>query len=203
MARGQRGHKPGPVKPKKGKNTPVAEASPKARPSDGAPDELTEMEKQDLFLSCKTALATAKGKLAKVVADVRNVKKRIKADGFTVAQVEAAILMETAEGEEKLRVEMQELLQAAKWVGVPWGSQLDMFNEPDRTPAVDKAHDAGMRASMADKSRKAPHAPESPQAASWYAGYDEHQAELAKAFKRSPGNSNVKPFPQPMGEAAE
>lgn len=201
MARGQRGPKPGPVKPKKGKNTPVAEASPKARPSDGAPDELTEMEKQDLFLSCKTALATAKGKLAKVVADVRNIKKRIKADGFTVKQVEAALLMETAEGEEKLRVEMQELLQAAKWVGVPWGAQLDMFSEPDRTPAVDKAYEAGKRASMGDKSRKAPHSPESPQAASWYEGYDAHQAELHKGFKR--GNDNVKPFPQPMGEAAE
>ena len=212
MARGQAGPRPGPKKPKTDPAAPGAKAAKKA--ADAAPKkghntngngdpELTEMQRRDLFLSHKNALITLKGKMETAVSNVRNAKKKIKADGFTVRQVEAAILMETEEGEEKLRAETAELAQAARWVGVAWGEQLSLaLDTPDRTPAVDKAKDAGIQASMQDKPRKAPHAPESPQAASWYSGYDEHQAELTKGVGRGTGE-NVSDFPAPKGEAAE
>lgn len=202
------------ARPKGSKNKPkAAAAAPKATKGKKAPKPakvaaaepenvedgpaLTDMELQDLFLADKNALISGKEKLDKAVAAIRNIKKRIKSNGFTVKMVEAAILMETEEGEEKIRTETAQLLQAAKWVGVPWGSQIDMFQEPDRTPAVDKSFDAGKRASMEDKPRKAPHAQESPQARAWYAGYDEHQAELHKGFKKKNGSDNVTSLRQP------
>lgn len=199
MPKGQRN----PDKPAKTRKTKAkaAAAPEKGHNSDGAL-ELSEAQRQDLFLSHKNALITVKGKLTTAVANVRNIKKKIKADGYTVQQVEAAILMETEEGEAKIRAETADILQAARWVGVAWGETLDMFNEPDRTPAVDKSREAGKRASMEDKPRKAPHAAESPQASAWYSGYDDHQRALAGGFKK-PTGANITDFPQPSGEAAE
>lgn len=201
MPKGQR-NPDKPAKPRKNKAKRAASPE-KGHNSDGAL-ELSEAQRQDLFLSHKNALITVKGKLATAVANVRNIKKKIKADGYTVRQVEAAILMETEEGEAKVRAETADILQAARWVGVAWGETLDMFNQPDRVPATDKAFDQGKRDSMENKPRKAQHAPESPQAASYYAGYDKHQGELHKGFKTSkPKGENVSDFPQPSGEAAE
>lgn len=201
MPKGQR-NPDKPAKPRKTK-AKAATAPEKGHNSDGSL-ELSEAQRQELFLSHKNALITVKGKLTTAVANVRNIKKKIKADGYTVEQVEAAILMETEEGEAKIRAKTADILQAARWVGVAWGETLDMFNQPDRVPATDKAFDQGKRDSMENKPRKAPHAPESPQAASYYAGYDKHQGDLHKGFKTSkPKGKNVADFPQPSGEAAE
>lgn len=144
---------------------------------------LTDDEKRALFLKDKAALTDHKKRLAAVVADIRNVKKRIKADGFTVLQVEQAIEAETAEGEAKIKTKTAETLQAMRWIGVSWGDQLDLFGQPDRTPAVDTAKDAGKMASMQNQPRNPPHSPETPQYAAWMDGYNGHQATLASGFK--------------------
>lgn len=162
---------------------------------------LTDKERQELFLKDKAALAAAKGKLEKVVAEVRNVKKRIKADGFTVAQVEAAIEMETPEGEEKVKAKIEAQLEAARWVGVAWGSQLDLFLEPDRTPIADRAYAEGERASMENKPAKPDYSPETEAYRRYMDGYHAHQAKISKGFKApKPDANGEKPEPVTSGE---
>jgi hypothetical protein len=63
------------------------------------------------------------------------------------------------------------------------GAQLDMFSEPDRTPATDRAYDEGKQASMENRQGKPPYDPSLPQHQKWLEGYADHQATLAKGFK--------------------
>ena len=147
------------------------------------PPALTEDEQRALFLRDKDAFEIADGKLATATAELRNIRKRIKADGFTVVQIKAAIALETPEGEERIRGEIQERLQAAMWVGVPWGAQLDLFEQPDRTPSVDRAYDEGKMASMSNQRAQPDYAPETEAYRSYMAGYHDHQRELAGGLK--------------------
>lgn len=163
--------------------------------------ELSEDEKRTLFVRDKNAFKSAKEKVDLAVSALRNVRKTIKADGFTAAQVIAAIAMESTEGEEKIRSELVQTMWAARAIGVAWGSQLEMFEAPDRTPAVDKAHEDGKVASMENKPRRAPYAPETEQAREWYAGYDEHQEQLARGFKPL-HEADVSAFQQRVQELA-
>ena len=149
-------------------------------------EELTDDEVRALFLRDKDAFKVAQGKLDAATAEVRNVRKRIKADGFTVVQIKAAIAMETPEGEALIRDEIHERLQAAMWVGVPWGAQLDLFDQPDRTPLVDRAYDEGKQASMENRPAKPRYEPDTEAYRSYMAGYHEHQRELVGGLKANP-----------------
>jgi hypothetical protein len=175
--------------PKTKRSAPGAAAVQDAAAAD---DSLTDKEREDLFLKDVDSLATAKEKLAKVVADVRNVKKRIKSHGFTVAQVETAIEMDTPEGEAKVKERMEETLQAARWCGVPWGAQLDMFNgAPDRTPIADRAYAEGERASMQNKPATPQYSPDTEAYRRYMDGFHSHQKTIAKGLKKKPdGNGN-------------
>lgn len=177
--------------PKTKANAPGAAAVQAETKSLIGDNSLTDKERQDLFLKHVGLLAAAKDKLANVVAGVRNAKKRIKGDGFTVAQVEDAIEMQTPEGEEKIKALIEESLQAARWVGVAWGTQLDMFNgEPDRTPIADRAYSEGERASMGNKPAKPDYSPDTEAYRRYMDGFHAHQATIGKGFKKPKPDAN-------------
>ena len=72
---------------------------------------------------------------------------------------------------------------------MPLGPQLQMFGEPDRTPAVDRAFDEGKRCAMEGGTRKPPYSPELPQFEAWMKGYYEGQEatiEKGGGFKGKP-----------------
>jgi hypothetical protein len=175
--------KNGKTRARKAKTKPDAPGADDADVGHNGGPKLTGDEERALFLRDKDAFKIAQGKLDAATADVRNVRKRIKADGFTVVQVKAAIALETPEGEERIRAEIQERLQAAMWVGVPWGAQLDLFEQPDRTPSVDRAYDEGKMASMSNQRAQPGYAPETEAYRSYMAGYHDHQRELAGGLK--------------------
>src|SRR5215472_2570504 len=79
---------------------------------------LSDDEQRALFQKHREAFAAAKAKLASVTGDLRNVRKRIKADGFTVAMVEDALALATPEGEERIRTEHARRLTVCRWLGM-------------------------------------------------------------------------------------
>lgn len=136
---------------------------------------LTPDEARALFLQDKGKYERALEIKKAADADLRNVCKTIKADGFTVDQVKVAIASETPEGEAKERTKIRQALQAAVWAGVPLGTQLGMFDDPDRTPAVDRAFDEGKRAGMEGRTRRPPYSPDLEQHDRWLTGWTEGQ----------------------------
>lgn len=111
-------------------------------------------------------------------------KAALKADGYKVIQMQIADdLGGSLKQEAKVHTAVHDRLQVAQWVGHPMGAQLDMFAEPDRTPAADKAYDEGWLASASNEPAKPHYDPSVPQHARWLEGYNAHQKTLMKGFK--------------------
>lgn len=127
-------------------------------------------------------LKAAEKRLADVVASV-------KAAGFTKKQFQIGDQLGTVKGEARVTGEVADRLKVARWLGHPMGAQLDMFNEPDRTPLKERAYDAGRMASMQNEPRKPPHSPDTEASRSWLDGYSSHQRELAGGFKAPPASA--------------
>lgn len=125
-----------PRKPKTKADAPGAAPPPPAGDNhdDGKPNGLTDAERQQLFCQGIDQVLAAKAKLATATADFRNARKRMKADGFALKEVDAAVTLSGDDGESKLHEEIAARLRAARWLGLALGSQLEMFEQPDRTP---------------------------------------------------------------------
>ncbi len=134
-----------------------------------------------LFLVHKGDYVKAKDRLTKAQTAIRGLEKVIKSDGFKVAQVKDAILMDSPEGEEQIRMEIANRLIAAQWAGSVLGQQLALFLEPDRTPAVDMAADEGTRDAMENKVAKPGYDPSTPQHRTYMEAYHTEQARQIKS----------------------
>lgn len=108
----------------------------------------------------------------------------MKADGHKVGQMKIAdALAGTAKQRAKIEGSIEEIRTVALYIGDPLSAQLDMFAQPDRTPAVDRARDEGKQASMENKPCKPPYDPSTPQYQSFMEGYQEDQARIAAGIK--------------------
>jgi hypothetical protein len=168
----------------KAPKAPKAKAAKPPKPAKAKPghNEAGDDERRALFLSDvakRKRLLEAKDA---AVAALRNHAKSIKADGFTVAQVNFAIRLQTPEGEEAAREKIANEIQSAKWVGSPLGTQFS-FDLQDRTPAVDRAYDEGKQAHMEGKRAAPPYDPSVPQHAKWLEGYHSAQSAALKGIK--------------------
>jgi hypothetical protein len=106
-------------------------------------------------------------------------KAALKADGYKVIQMQIADdLAGSPKQEAKVHAAVHDRLQVARWVGHPMGQQLDLFAQPDRTPATDKAYDEGKQAFMEGKRATPPYTPGVPQYTQWLEGY--HDAQDAR-----------------------
>jgi hypothetical protein len=153
--------------------------------------ELDEEEKA-LFLNHHLpAVRAGRAAVNKATADLRNAYKKAKAEGnFTKADFDTAFAVETAESEARERGKIARQLRIAKIMGSSLGAQLDMFLEPDRTPAADIAYEEGRTASMKNEAAKPKYDPSTEQFRRYMAGFHEHQATIAKGIK--PTNEAVK-----------
>lgn len=171
-------------KPKIDKPAKEPKAPKAAKVSTTAGSNTLDPEKRALFLANKDKYAKAIEKQKKATADVRNIAKTIKADGFTLRQVKLAIQLDDPEGEAEFRSLIANDLLAAQYQGAAIGSQLSMFLEPDRTPAVDIAADEGQRDAMEHKPAKPSYDPSTPQYSSYMTAYgDEQGRQVAKGIK--------------------
>jgi len=143
--------------------------------------DLTDDQLQALFFSHKrlyeSALATKKA----ADAAFKNTCKIAKAElgDDAVDSIKDAILLDTEEGEAKLKSRIERQLRVARWMAVPLGNQSDLFSDvADRTPAVDRAYAAGKRVGMEGAPNKPPHDPSVPQFDAWMEGWSAGQAAI-------------------------
>ncbi|HMH99015.1 MAG TPA: hypothetical protein VK577_20965, partial [Bradyrhizobium sp.] len=144
----------GPAKPKAAKapRPPKAAKPPKAEkaPKEPAPVrvQLTNSEEKDLFKHHLPKIKEQRDRVASAVSDLRLLYKTAKADGFEKADFDMGLALETAEKEAKTKAKMVRQLQIAQFLDADLGEQLDMFQEPSRVPAVDRAYKEGQNAAM-------------------------------------------------------
>lgn len=172
--RGKRAEKP---------NGETKAAATEASPGVGH-NQLTDDQRAALTFDWRKKYETALNAKKKAEADFKNTCKSARADlGDTaVDDIKSMIAMESEEGEAKIRSELERQMKVARWMGMPFGSQSDMFGE-DRTPAVDRAYALGKKAGLAGESMQPPHAPGVPQHQTWLEGWHDGQAVVSKGFK--------------------
>lgn len=154
---------------------------PKAGDNSG---EMSPEERRTLFLKHRTTYEAAQKKIERAKAERKKLVGVIKADGFTVAQVETALRLQTPKGEKAARKEIADALQAALWVGCDLAGQMDLFKTAAFNDATDRAYDEGQQASMENKPAKPPYDPDTPNYRNWLEGYHDHQEELAGKIGR-------------------
>lgn len=135
-----------------------------------------------LFANHASAWDQWKAKLKVVEKIETDVKAALKNDGFKVQQFKIRdALLAGPKSEAKIHAEVKDRLLVAKWIGHPMGSQLDLFEQPDRTPAVDRARDEGKQTAMDHGRASPPYAPGSPQYTQWLEGFHEEQERQVRA----------------------
>lgn len=144
--------------------------------------ELTPEEKQALHFAHIKEYQVADAALKKAQAEIKNVGKRIKAEGGSVAQVKKSIQAMTPEGEAALKAEMEDTAQVLRWAGVEVGETKDMF-PTDRRPSEDRAFEAGKIAGMRGDDMRPPHDPSVPQYQRWLDGWHAAQEILLSGFR--------------------
>jgi hypothetical protein len=143
----------------------------------------TANEEREAFLVHRTAWNNLEAKRAVFKKLEKDTKDALKADGFSVKQMQIADDLTTERGEQKIEAEVSDRLKVARWIGHPMGAQLDLFEQPDRTPIVDRAFAAGKTASMENKPAKPPHSPDTEAYRAWMQGYHSHQREIVLGMK--------------------
>lgn len=166
----------------KKKTKPDAPGAADAGPGHNEPPVLTPNEERKLFVHHRAAWNGYQAKRKQVEALGKEVKNALKVDGFTIKQMKIAD--QFAEDDSKVKVEINDRLWVARWLGHPLGAQLDMFAE-DRVPIADRAFEEGKQASIENRPAKPEYSPETEAFRSYMAGYHEHQRELVGGLKAS------------------
>ncbi len=169
---GKRGRPPGTAKAKS-EDAPEAVAPKKAPKIFNS--QINEEEKA-LFLRHLPKIKNLKALLGTANANLRNAYKTAKGEGFEKSDFDHAFALETAEQEARERGKIARQLTIAKFVGSDLGAQLDMFLEPTRVPAEDRAAEEGQRDSMSGKSAAPKYDPSTPQYRAYMQAYNDDQA---------------------------
>lgn len=141
-----------------------------------------DQEEKALFLNHHLpAVRAARASLNTANANLRNAYKKAKAEGnFTKADFDTAFAVETAESEARERGKIARQLRIAKIMGSSLGAQLDMFLEPDRTPAADIAFQEGVHDATQNKAAKPKYDPSTEQHRKYLEGYHSVSAQRVK-----------------------
>jgi len=152
-----------------------AKAAEKAAKTTAAPRGVNpefDQEERALFLQHLPTIKRLRGLLNTANSNLRNAYKKAKAEGaFTKADFDTAIAVETAENEARERAGIMRKLKIAKMMGSTLGNQLDLFSEPDRTPAVDRAYDEGQRDALQNIPARPSYDPSTSQHARYMMGF--------------------------------
>lgn len=166
-------------RPKGSKNKPKESDAPAA----GHNSQLNEAEKQALFLRGLGELESLLEEKNEVVADIRNHRKRIISYGFDAWEIDFALGLRKSGDAEAIERRRKEAI-IAKFLNHPIGTQPDFFDEPDRTPSVDKAFEDGRVAGASGKSAQPPFGVGAEQEQAWMKGWHQGQEDLASGFKK-------------------
>lgn len=176
---------------------PVAAAT--TSPGPGHNSRLTDGEERELFGRHRTIWngLTAKQKL--LDEQWSRAKADIKADGFKVLHMNIADALINPKGEKRVHGEVRDRLWVARMIGHALGRQFDLFEAPDRTPAVDRAYDEGRTASIENQPRQCTQYHETTeQFREFMRGYNDHQEELIARV--GTGGAEIQTTAGPAGE---
>jgi len=166
----------------KARTTKAAKAGPAVEAAKTNPD--VDTEAKALFLHHLPKIEAAKKKIADATNALRILYKSAKADGMLKRDFDVAIEMQGAEGEKNKKAAIARELTIARWLGYDLGAQLDMFLEPERVPATERAYNEGQSASMQGKPLKCDYHETTPQYREFVRGFQEHQTTLHAGFKK-------------------
>lgn len=161
---------------KKPKKDGAAEAAPKTA------ENISDDQLQALFFQGKRDYERALAAKKKSDADFKNCCKRIRAEigKRGVDEIKLAIMLGDENGEIEAKADIESTLRVMRWLGIPVGTQGDLFPDNDPTPITDRAFAEGRRHALAGDRRANPHHHTTEAARSYEAGYDEGQAQKVK-----------------------
>jgi len=169
---------------KRSPKTPKADTAPKVAAPKVASKANTDDQDRALFLNYLPKVSAAKKTIADATNAIRTLYKQAKADGMLKVDFDEAIKMQGAEGEKVKKAAIARSLRIARWLGMDLGSQLDMFEQDARVPAVDRAFEEGKSQAMLGISLKCDYAPATEQHYKFAEGWHAGQAILSKGFKK-------------------
>lgn len=159
------------------------DAAPEIAAGVGHNGHLSDDEKALRFFAYQKRWKAAKNALSIIEEEAKTALGKTVITGFRTADS-----LSDEKGEKKLKDRIEQQLRIARWLGVPIGTQTDLFPEIDRTPIGDRAFAAGKMAGLAGDSAKPPHDPSTEAYRRWMDGHAEGNETLAR--------SGFKPFPQ-------
>jgi hypothetical protein len=163
--------------------------------------ELSDTERQRLLLQHKRKLKPLLLAESAAKDAVRKLYELAKKEGVTKKELEIALLLETDEGTEKVKLQMQRFLDVDRWMGKEIGTQLDMF--PKQSTA-EKNFDNGKRAALNDEPARPPSTLSQDGQQQWLAGHAEGRTALntARAEGFRPLGDTIRQVvpPAPVGD---
>lgn len=158
---------------KETKQEPAQQAAPETTKAPKVFNTPMDEENRKLFLNVHLPeVKKLRERLASATANLRNAYKTAKAEGsFTKADFDTAIQIEDAEREAKAKARIARQLTIARYMGKSLGAQLELFLEPDRTPASDLAYEEGKQAALENRAAKPDYDPSTEQYRRYMEGY--------------------------------
>lgn len=173
------------MKPPKPEKDPKPAKAAKAHNTAAVSDKRSKDEIKQNFLHHWGVWKRVSAKQKLLDKEWTETKAALKADGHKVGQMQIADdLHGSPKSEAKVHAAVHDRIHVADMTDHPMGQQMDLFNQPDRTPAVDRAAAQGKRDFMENKAAKPPYDPSTPQYASYMKAYgDTQSAALKKGIK--------------------
>ena len=151
-------------------------------PGDNLIGALTDDQRRGLFLNGIGKLERLQEAAASAAAAARKQRQVLKSEGFEKGDVDFALWTRKAD-ENDVRKLLGTQARVLRYLAHPVATQASLFDETDRTPAVDRAYEEGKSAGIEGKRLEPPHDASTPQGQKWIAGWHDGQAVLASGFK--------------------
>jgi hypothetical protein len=144
-------------------------------------ENISDDQLQALFFQSKRDYEKNLATKKKADADFKNCCKRIKAElgKRGVDEIKLAVTLTDENGEAEAKADIESTIRVMRWMGVPIGTQADLFPDNDPTPITDRAFAEGRRHGIAGEPRSNPHHYTTEAAASYEVGFADGQAVLA------------------------
>jgi hypothetical protein len=145
-------------------------------------ENISDDQLQALFFQSKRDYEKSLGVKKKADADFKNTCKRIRAElgKRGVEEVKLAVALGDESGEHDAKASIESTMRVMRWMGIPVGTQADLFPDNDPTPITDRAFAEGRRHALSGESRNNPHHHTTEAARFYEAGYDKGQEEKIK-----------------------
>jgi hypothetical protein len=187
------------AKPVKGKKSQRAKPTPEA---------LSDQQRQTLLFNHRRKLKPLLDAEAQAKAAVKKAYELAKKEGIPKQDIQLAIRLESDEGIEAAKNDLERTNRIARWLGV--SKQLDLFGDKETT--AQRHFEDGRRAALDDQPAKPPSHLGTKDANTWHEGHAAGRTSLNESRIRGMAPlseaadkvvDNVSQFPAPQSVAAE